>query len=46
VAIWLYTLVFAFSLLWFAHFALTALADLRKGEVIDKIGKARPAPSA
>ena len=27
--IWLYTLVFAFSSLWFAHYALTALAELR-----------------
>ncbi|HEY9240043.1 MAG TPA: EI24 domain-containing protein [Burkholderiaceae bacterium] len=30
VAIWIYTLVFAFSALWFAHFALTALQDLRR----------------
>jgi hypothetical protein len=30
VAIWLYTLVFAFSSLWFAHFALAALEALRK----------------
>ena len=29
VAIWLYTLVFAFSSLWFAHFSLTALEQLR-----------------
>ena len=29
VAIWIYTLVFAFSALWFAHFALAALAELR-----------------
>src|SRR5882724_1373416 len=29
VAIWIYTLVFAFSALWFAHFALAALAALR-----------------
>lgn len=27
--VWLYTLVFAFSSLWFAHYALTALAELR-----------------
>lgn len=27
--IWLYTLVFAFSSLWFTHFCLAALADLR-----------------
>jgi hypothetical protein len=28
-AIWIYTLVFAFSALWFAHFALSSLASLR-----------------
>lgn len=30
VAIWIYTLVFAFSSLWFAHFCLSALEQLRK----------------
>ena len=30
VAIWIYTLVFAFSSLWFSHYTLAALADLRK----------------
>jgi hypothetical protein len=30
-AIWLYTLVFAFSSLWFAHYCLAALHDLRAG---------------
>ena len=29
VAVWIYTLVFAFSALWFAHFALAALERLR-----------------
>lgn len=29
VSIWLYTLVFAFSALWFAHYLLAALRDLR-----------------
>jgi hypothetical protein len=29
VAIWIYTLVFAFSALWFAHFCLAALQELR-----------------
>jgi hypothetical protein len=29
-AIWIYTLVFAFSSLWFAHFTLDALEQLRK----------------
>jgi hypothetical protein len=43
VAIWIYTLVFAFSSLWFAHFALAALHEMRqesagdaaKGDVVD-----------
>ncbi|OOG35967.1 EI24 domain-containing protein [Polaromonas sp. A23] len=30
VAIWIYTLVFAFSSLWFAHYCLAALDQLRK----------------
>ena len=29
-AVWIYTLVFAFSALWFAHFALAALQRLRR----------------
>ena len=29
VAIWIYTLIFAFSSLWFSHYCLTALRDLR-----------------
>lgn len=32
VSIWLYTLVFAFSSLWFAHYLLAALARLRRDE--------------
>jgi hypothetical protein len=32
VAIWIYTLVFAFSSLWFAHYCLAALAQLRAVE--------------
>jgi hypothetical protein len=31
VAIWIYTLVFAFSSLWFAHYCLAALERLRPG---------------
>jgi hypothetical protein len=31
-AIWLYTLVFAFSALWFTHYCLAALAQLRQAE--------------
>ena len=37
-ALWLYTLVFAFSSLWFAHYCLAALAELRQ--------QAAPAPQA
>jgi Etoposide-induced protein 2.4 (EI24) len=33
VAIWIYTLVFAFSSLWFAHFGLAALEQLRKDDL-------------
>jgi hypothetical protein len=29
VSVWLYTLVFGFSALWFAHYALAALALMR-----------------
>jgi hypothetical protein len=32
-AIWVYTLVFAFSSLWFAHFCLEALDELRQEQV-------------
>ncbi len=32
VAIWIYTLVFAFSSLWFAHYSLSALQNLRSAE--------------
>ena len=32
IAVWIYTLVFAFSALWFAHFALAALQSLRAGQ--------------
>ncbi len=37
VSLWLYTLVFAFSALWFAHYVLAALAALRRereGEIV------------
>jgi len=30
IAVWIYTLVFAFSSLWFAHYCLAALQDLRR----------------
>ena len=35
VAIWIYTLVFAFASLWFAHFTLAALQKLRAAGVVD-----------
>ena len=44
VSVWLYTLVFAFSALWFAHFALAALAALRSQAAADA-EKARLAAS-
>ena len=34
VSIWLYTLVFAFSALWFAHYLLAALRDLRAADAL------------
>ena len=34
IAIWIYTLVFGFVSLWFSHFCLAALQDLRSEEVI------------
>jgi hypothetical protein len=42
VAIWIYTLVFAFSSLWFAHYCLAALADLRAASAV---GAAPPMPA-
>lgn len=35
IAIWIYMLVFAFSSLWFAHFALAALAERRERSTVD-----------
>ncbi|OYU42368.1 MAG: hypothetical protein CFE44_24370 [Burkholderiales bacterium PBB4] len=34
-ALWVYTLVFAFSSLWFAHYCLSALSALREAQVQD-----------
>lgn len=46
-AVWLYTAVFAFSSLWFAHYGLSALAALRRaeGEVVIEAEPATAAPS-
>jgi len=42
-SVWLYTLVFAFSSLWFAHFALAALQRLRMQQAVEPVPL--PAPS-
>jgi len=39
-AIWIYTLVFAFSALWFSHYALDALAQLRAQRAAAALGAA------
>ena len=44
-AVWIYTLVFAFCSLWFSHFALAALEQLRAGADLRSPGVGR-APSA
>ncbi len=45
VAIWIYTLVFAFSSLWFAHYTLDALEQLRKkNNAVDQQINAQTAP--
>ncbi|UJW81940.1 EI24 domain-containing protein [Hydrogenophaga sp. SL48] len=42
VAIWIYTLVFAFASLWFAHFTLAALQRLRASQVVEADGTSSP----
>ena len=37
VSVWLYTLVFAFAALWFAHFALAALQRLRQQSLVEPL---------
>jgi hypothetical protein len=46
VSVWLYTLVFAFSALWFAHFLLAALAALRLQAAADAALPPTPAAPA
>jgi len=43
-AIWIYTLVFAFSALWFAHYALAALQSLRAEWAVVDMATPPPAP--
>ena len=45
VSVWLYTLVFGFSALWFTHYALSALAALRGVAAQDDREPSRPAAS-
>ncbi len=42
-AIWIYTLVFAFSSLWFAHYGLAALYQLRHERMVVDINVTEPA---
>ena len=42
IAVWIYTLVFAFGALWFAHYALAALQALRAERPVVTILPARP----
>ena len=46
VSVWLYTLVFAFSALWFIHYALAALAALRETEAARVAREAAPKEQA
>jgi hypothetical protein len=43
VSVWLYTLVFAFAALWFAHYALAALQRLREAEAVVEAAPPPPA---
>ena len=46
VAIWIYTLVFAFSSLWFAHYCLAALQTLRANTALpNPVATALPTPT-
>jgi hypothetical protein len=41
-AIWIYTLVFAFSSLWFTHYCLTVLRKMRQAHVVAVIAEPMP----
>jgi hypothetical protein len=45
-SVWLYTLVFAFAALWFAHFALAALQRQRQQASVELPAEAVPMPAA
>jgi hypothetical protein len=42
ISIWLYTLIFAFAALWFAHYGLAALAAYRQQMVVDVVPVEEP----
>jgi hypothetical protein len=44
-AIWIYALVFAFTSLWFAHYSLAALENLRSESAFVVVGASVPVPS-
>jgi len=44
-AIWIYALVFAFTSLWFAHYSLAALENLRAESAFVVVGASVPVPS-
>ena len=44
--IWLYTLIFTFSALWFAHYGLAVLAELRHAESAVRAVQPMPAASS
>jgi len=46
VAIWIYTVVFAFSCLWFTHYCLAALLQLRQEQEVSAASEPAPAPPA
>jgi len=43
-SLWLYTMIFAFSMLWFAHYALAALAELRTRQPARPVVVETPVP--
>jgi len=45
IAIWIYTLVFAFASLWFAHYLLAALERLRATAVVEVVDPVPAAPA-
>ena len=46
VAVWMYTLIFAFAALWFAHYALAALQQLRGAVPLPALQSLEPLPQS